>query len=240
MGGLLSLNALLNAIALVEQAVDRGNIADRWQIYAKAGGVYQKAPGSSSPEKMLTSADLSGYQTSDSDLTALAALNSTGFARQNGSGSWSIVSETGTGSVVRNTGPTIAGATLSGTLAAADQIVERPHFKDISEAIVAHGNVGNAETINLEDGNVHTGTLDDDCTFTFSNPPVSGRYGAFTLELTQDGTGGWTPTFPGTVIWGDGTPPTLPTGAGDTMRLFFDTMDGGTTWKGFLAGKNFA
>ena len=50
----------------------------------------------------------------DSDLSAIAALNSTGFARQAGSGSWSIVDETGSGSVVRGTSPAITTPDIDG------------------------------------------------------------------------------------------------------------------------------
>jgi len=60
------------------------------------------------------------YQPLDADLTAIAALNATGFARQAGAGSWSVVTETGSGSVVRATSPTlitpILGTPTSGTL----------------------------------------------------------------------------------------------------------------------------
>lgn len=74
--------------------------------------------------RALVAADipsLSGtYQPLDADLTAIAALNSTGFARQAGAGSWSIVAETGSDAVVRATSPTlttpILGTPTSGTL----------------------------------------------------------------------------------------------------------------------------
>lgn len=47
------------------------------------------------------------------DLTALEALNGTGFARQAGAGTWSIVAESGSGSVVRATSPTIVTPTIA-------------------------------------------------------------------------------------------------------------------------------
>lgn len=55
----------------------------------------------------------------DADLDALAVLNATGFARQAGAGAWSIVAETGTGSVVRATSPTLVTPAV-GTASAGD------------------------------------------------------------------------------------------------------------------------
>jgi hypothetical protein len=67
---------------------------------------------------------LAGYQPVDADLTAIAALNSTGFARQATAGTWSIVGETGSSNVVRATSPTlvtpILGTPTSGTLSNCD------------------------------------------------------------------------------------------------------------------------
>ncbi len=109
-------------------------------------------------------------------------------------------------------------------------------LKDYGETVKAHGNTGTTETVDLEDGNVHTATLDNNCTLTFSNPPASGTAGSFTLILTQDGTGSRTVTWPASVDWAGATAPTLSTGASDVDVLTFLTTDGGTTWLGFLAG----
>lgn len=121
-----------------------------------------------------------------------------------------------------------------------DLLLQRPVLKDYGEATSSHGNMGSTETFDLTDGNVQTGTLNADCIFTFSNPAASGTYCSLTLYITQDGTGGWNITYPASVDWGNGTPPTLSTTPGALNRLFFDTIDGGTTWNGFLAGKDFA
>ena len=117
-----------------------------------------------------------------------------------------------------------------------DNEVVRPKIKDYGETVSAHGNTSTAETVDLENGNVHTATLDANCTFTFSNPPASGTAGSFTLILTQDGTGSRTATWPGSVDWAGATAPTLSTGANDVDVLTFLTTDGGTTWLGFAAG----
>jgi hypothetical protein len=91
--------------------------------------------------------------------------------------------------------------------------------------IKAHGSLGAAVTFNPADGNVHTGTLTANCTVTLTAPTGAG---ACTLELwlTEDGTGGWTVTWPGSVTEQGTHVTTLST----TSRVILETLDGGTTW----------
>lgn len=96
----------------------------------------------------------------------------------------------------------------------------------------AHGNLGSTETFDSTAAGWHSGTLDADCTFTFT-APASGTVGSMVLELTQDGTGGRAITYPGSVV-GDFSG--YDTTAGTTSLLMFFTRDGGTTWYGFIAG----
>lgn len=101
--------------------------------------------------------------------------------------------------------------------------------------IKAHGAMGATETFDPTDGNVHTATLDANCTFTLNVPTGSG---ASTLELylTQDGTGSRLVTWPGSVIWPGGTAPTLSTAASSVDRIILETLDGGTNWYGLRVG----
>lgn len=73
-------------------------------------------------------------------------------------------------------------------------------------------------------------TMDQDTTFTFPTPTLDGC--AFSLWVK----GAFTPTFPGTVVWADGTPPTY---ADDSLYVF-QTFDGGTNWIGALVGSALA
>lgn len=106
------------------------------------------------------------------------------------------------------------------------------------DVIQAHGTLGATEACDPTLGNIHTGTLDANCTITLSAPVGSG--GA-TLEwwLTEDGTGGWSPTFAatgGTFTW-DGTTPTFTTTAGTTFRVVLERVPGTTNdWVGDLVG----
>jgi hypothetical protein len=74
--------------------------------------------------------------------------------------------------------------------------------------------------------------LDQACTFTFSNPPASGDFGAFVLELTNGGA--FAITYPASVDFPGGVAPTLTASGVD--QLVFTTRDGGTTYFAFVAG----
>lgn len=127
----------------------------------------------------------------------------------------------------------------AGLMNAYDQVLQRPEFKDYAETLSAHGNTGTTETFDCENGNIHTATLDNNCTFTFSNPAATGRVGTLTLFLTQDATGSRTVTWPASVHWPLATAPTLTTTASKLDVFTFITLDGGTTWYGFVGGQTF-
>ena len=115
-----------------------------------------------------------------------------------------------------------------------DQTLTRPEIKDYAETVNAIGSIGGGtQDIDLESGNVVTGTVDTSTTtFTFSNPPASGKAGSFTLILTNGGS--QTVNWPASVDWAGGTAPTLTTSGIDVLT--FTTVDAGTIWYGFLAG----
>lgn len=116
-----------------------------------------------------------------------------------------------------------------------DNILQRAELKDCAQTLTT-ANSTTAYTIDLENGNVCNITLTANCTFTFSNPPASGKAGSFTLILRQDATGGRTTTWPASVDWPGGTAPTLTTAANAVDILVFTTIDGGTTWLGVAQG----
>lgn len=74
-------------------------------------------------------------------------------------------------------------------------------------------------------------TLDNSPVLTFAAP--AGVPSLF-LRVIQDATGSWTVTWPGTVQWPAGTPPTLSTApnAVDLLAFYFD----GTNYLGGFAG----
>jgi hypothetical protein len=143
-----------------------------------------------------------------------------------------LTDETGTGVAVFGTNPTLTGVTLAGEAACADNLVTRATLKDYAIEGSAIGSTGATRTFDLAVANFFSATLDQACTFTFSNPPTSGDFGCFVLELTNGGA--FVITYPASVDFIGGTAPTL-TAAG-VDQLVFTTRDGGTTYFCFVAG----
>src|SRR3990167_2945349 len=94
--------------------------------------------------------------------------------------------------------------------------------------IHAHGAMGATETFDPTLGNVHTRTLDANCTFTISAPVGSGA-STLTFWITGSGTNTW--TWPGSVTWLAGTAPDPPAD-GLTTVVVLTSVDGGTNWVG--------
>lgn len=90
-------------------------------------------------------------------------------------------------------------------------------------------------TVNLAAAsyNVFAVTLAGATTFTFGSVG-SGVAWSFSLYVTENGTGGYAVTWPGSVTWVGGTPPTLNTAANAVNLLVFESVNGGTTWYGSL------
>jgi hypothetical protein len=76
------------------------------------------------------------------------------------------------------------------------------------------GTSGASKTIDWNNGVQQLCTLTASCTFTLTNP-VAGR--AYRLILIENGTGGWTPTFPSTVKWENNVAPTWVTTANNVI-----------------------
>jgi hypothetical protein len=120
----------------------------------------------------------------------------------------------------------------TGAVALADAILSRPTLKDYAVEGVAIGNAGATRTFDLTAGNFFSVTIDQATTFTFSNPPASGDFGCFVMEITNGSA--FVITFPASVDWPGGTAPSLTASGVD--QLVFTTRDGGTTYFGFVAG----
>jgi hypothetical protein len=143
-----------------------------------------------------------------------------------------VTDETGSGALVFATGPTITGMTLAGAVTGGDQTVSAINLKDYGEITNALGNVTGATSIDLTDGNSVTATVTGAVTWTFSNPTASDEMCGFSLKLVNGGSAAQ--TWPASVDWPSATAPTL-TASGTDVLVFF-TVDGGTTWYGFVAG----
>jgi hypothetical protein len=130
---------------------------------------------------------------------------------------------------------------MSGSLTCSDNEIIRAKLKDYCETKTSPSSSSGTLTLDLENGNVFEVTLTENVTTTnFNNPPTSGNGGSFTLILKQDATGGRTFAWPSSVDWSNGVSPTISTAANAVDILTFLTVDGGTTWYGFLSGVNFS
>jgi hypothetical protein len=128
-----------------------------------------------------------------------------------------------------------AGGTMSGETIFADQLVTRPEIKDYSETYNASSGTGTVD-LDLETGNVFQHTASGgNVTFTFSNPPATGKAGSFTLKWIQDSSDR-TITWPGSVDWAGGSAPDVTSGSAKVDMYVFTTFDAGTTWYGFQSG----
>jgi hypothetical protein len=143
-----------------------------------------------------------------------------------------LTDETGTGVAVFGTNPTLTGVTLAGEAACADNLVTRATLKDYAIEGSAIGNAGATRTFDLSVANFFSVTIDQATTFTFTNPPASGDFGAFVMEITNGSA--FLITFPASVDFPGGVAPTLTASGKD--QLVFTTRDGGTTYFGFVAG----
>lgn len=107
-------------------------------------------------------------------------------------------------------------------------------FKSNTLAASSPGSSSGTLILDLSNGHEFNVTLTEAVsTLTISNVP-SGNVSRFTLDITQDGAGGWGITWPASIQWDGGVAPTLTTTAGANSVLEFRTKDNGTTWQGRL------
>jgi len=92
---------------------------------------------------------------------------------------------------------------------------------------------GTTPSVDVGARDTYTLTTSGNTTFTFTGVPSSGQVGTFSLIITAGGT--HTLTWPASVDWAGGTAPDAPA-SGETDIYTFMTVNGGTTWYGFLAG----
>ncbi len=103
------------------------------------------------------------------------------------------------------------------------------------EAVIS-SNSGSSYSINLDNGNLFKITLNNNCTFSFSNIPASGKAAKVTLIKMQDSTGNRSVTWPTSVKWVGGIAPTLTNSANSIDIINFLSVDGGGNWYGQIMG----
>lgn len=117
--------------------------------------------------------------------------------------------------------------------------LDKGTLKNYKEIYTSPSISGGQLTLNLTNGNIFNVSLNAAITImTISNIPTSSFAANFTLIFTADGTAravSWTPS----IKWPSGTAPTLTSTNGKRDAFTFVTLDGGTTWLGFVGGQNF-
>jgi hypothetical protein len=117
---------------------------------------------------------------------------------------------------------------ITGALPASGGTATNPTITNYTESVVAIGNSGSTQTLDLTSGTVQTCTLTASCTFTM---PTATAGKSFVLYL-KTGAGSYTAAFTG-VKWTGGTAPTI-TATASRMDILTFVADG-TNWYGQIA-----
>ncbi len=122
-----------------------------------------------------------------------------------------------------------------------DALLDSPEIRDYAETSPTLAISAGTLTIDLESGNVFEVTLTQDVTsLVLVHPPSAGRAGSCSLILKQDATGGRAFAWPAAVKWAGGAPPAITSAANAVDVYALITRDGGATWYGFPAGRDFS
>jgi len=113
-------------------------------------------------------------------------------------------------------------------------------LKKYGETVSALGSVSGTATIDLNNGNVFTATLNGTTTFSIANTLASANTSSsFTLILTNGAGGPYTVAWPASVKFPNSLSPARTTDGGKTDIWIFITPDQGTTWYANIALYNF-
>lgn len=130
----------------------------------------------------------------------------------------------------------VPAMTYLGTQSFADQILDRPFFKDYAENIAVDATATGAQILDYSDGNIIEWTLTGNITsIVINNFPAAGRHGKLTLYIKQ-GAGPFTIAWPAAVSWAAGGPPSLSPVSGDVDVIVLTTLNAGGKLYGFHSG----
>jgi hypothetical protein len=124
--------------------------------------------------------------------------------------------------------------TLTGNLGASGYIsstnyVTSTTFRETYSDLATGGSV----TLDLSTANNFRRQFNGTATLTYTNPPASNAFG-FTLVVVN--AGAYSITWPASIDWVGGTAPILTSSGVDVLAFY--TFNGGSTYYGFVTGKN--
>lgn len=106
-----------------------------------------------------------------------------------------------------------------------------------TESLVTDTSVSGATTVDRDDGATHDLTLTGDATLTPDHTTaVAGEAIDLRIIIRQDGTGGHTLDWGGTITWAEGSEPTMPTAANAAITVGLLSVDDATSWLGYAIG----
>ena len=144
---------------------------------------------------------------------------------------------TGSNNIVIGANVEASSATVSNEITIGDGNITRFRVPGAGIDNTSAALSGTTPSIDVSARDTYTLTTSGNTTFSFTNPPSSPQVGKFTLILTAGGT--HTLTWPSSVDWAGGSAPDAPA-SGEKNIYTFITIDGGSTYYGFLAGAAFA
>ena len=214
-GGDLSADRTFNAVANADGSIvvnaddiQVGVLAGDAQHGVRGGGTQHSAATTgtagfmSSTDKTKLDGIEAGAEVNDADtVTGPASATDNAVTRFDGT----------TGKVVQNSGVTLDDS---------DRLSGIKNLRFDSE--YNNGNSGAAATVDWNNGQKHRITLTANCTFTLTS--LTDGVSNLLIKIIQDATGSRTVTWPASVLWPDGTAPTLSTGANavDIVSLYWD------------------
>lgn len=134
----------------------------------------------------------------------------------------------------------LASAAILGTAQAWSDSEQRAvKLRDYSETLTTVAASGASYAMDYSASQNYDITLTAACTLSITNPPASGSMGSVTVILRQGGSGSYGITDPAGTVWPNGTAPTLSTAVGKVDILSYMTVDGGSTWFGFVNGQTY-
>lgn len=125
------------------------------------------------------------------------------------------------------TNKTLTGPTITGGTATAQRQVAYTEAQATTTG-----------AINCSLGTYFTMVLGGAASVSFTNIPAAPAVFSLVLKTTQDAAGGRTITWPAAVKWPGGNVPSMVTTPNAVNVFTLLTDDGGTTWQGYLSGKD--